>query len=81
MLGTLIKVAITVAPGKKELYPAWQGMQYMQYSTCVTCSMAGQCSSRWITIAIPLFAGRLRGMCSQRIKTAQLNDRRSLQGW
>ena len=31
MLGTLIKVAITVAPGKKELYPAWQGMQYMQY--------------------------------------------------
>jgi len=30
MLGTLIKVARTVAPGKKELYPAWQGMQYMR---------------------------------------------------
>src|ERR1035437_9449926 len=28
MLGTLIKVARTVAPGEKELYPAWQGMQY-----------------------------------------------------
>lgn len=31
-LGTycqLIKVAHTVAPGDKELYPAWQGMQYM----------------------------------------------------
>ena len=31
-LGTycqLIKVAHTVAPGEKELYPAWQGMQYM----------------------------------------------------
>src|ERR1035438_4654153 len=27
MLGTLIKVARTVAPGEKELYPAWQGMQ------------------------------------------------------
>jgi nucleoside-diphosphate-sugar epimerase len=30
MLGTLIKIARTVAPGKKELYPAWQGMQYMR---------------------------------------------------
>ena len=29
MLGALIKVARTVAPGEKELYPAWQGMQYM----------------------------------------------------
>ncbi len=31
-LGTycqLIKVARTVAPGERELYPAWQGMQYM----------------------------------------------------
>jgi hypothetical protein len=30
MLGMLIKVARTVAPGEKELYPAWQGMQYMR---------------------------------------------------
>ena len=30
ILGTLIKVARTVAPGEKELYPAWQGMQYMR---------------------------------------------------
>jgi len=30
MLGTLIKVARTVAPREKELYPAWQGMQYMR---------------------------------------------------
>jgi nucleoside-diphosphate-sugar epimerase len=29
-LGTLIKIARTVAPGEKELYPAWQGMQYMR---------------------------------------------------
>ena len=34
MLGTLAKVARTVAPGGNELYPAWQGMQY-------TCDMFG----------------------------------------
>jgi nucleoside-diphosphate-sugar epimerase len=30
MLGTLIKIVRTIAPGTKELYPAWQGMQYMR---------------------------------------------------
>jgi uncharacterized protein YbjT (DUF2867 family) len=30
LLSTLIKIARTMAPGKKELYPAWQGMQYMR---------------------------------------------------
>jgi nucleoside-diphosphate-sugar epimerase len=30
MLATLIKVARTVAPGERELYPAWQGMEYMR---------------------------------------------------
>jgi nucleoside-diphosphate-sugar epimerase len=30
MLGTLVKVARTVTAGEKELYPAWQGMQYMR---------------------------------------------------
>jgi nucleoside-diphosphate-sugar epimerase len=29
-LGALITVARTVAPGKGQLYPAWQGMQYMR---------------------------------------------------
>ncbi len=29
MLGTLITIARTIAPGEKALYPAWQGMQYM----------------------------------------------------
>jgi nucleoside-diphosphate-sugar epimerase len=29
-LSALIKVAHAVAPGEKELYPAWQGMQYMR---------------------------------------------------
>jgi len=30
MLGALIKVARAIAPGERELYPAWQGMQYMR---------------------------------------------------
>tara|TARA_R100000935_G_scaffold48632_2_gene73334 strand:- start:166 stop:1083 length:918 start_codon:yes stop_codon:yes gene_type:complete len=30
LLSFLIKVARTIAPGKDELYPAWQGMQYMR---------------------------------------------------
>jgi nucleoside-diphosphate-sugar epimerase len=30
MLGTLIKVTRAFVPGEKELYPAWQGMQYMR---------------------------------------------------
>ncbi|MBC7867078.1 MAG: NmrA family NAD(P)-binding protein, partial [Gloeobacteraceae cyanobacterium ES-bin-316] len=29
VLGTIIKIARRLAPGKGELYPAWQGMQYM----------------------------------------------------
>jgi uncharacterized protein YbjT (DUF2867 family) len=30
LLSTIIKIARTIAPGKTELYPAWQGMQYMR---------------------------------------------------
>ncbi len=30
LLGILIKIARTISPGKNELYPAWQGMQYMR---------------------------------------------------
>ncbi len=30
VLGTLIKFVRTVAPGEKEFFPAWQGMQYMR---------------------------------------------------
>jgi nucleoside-diphosphate-sugar epimerase len=29
-LGTLIRIARAVAPREKQLYPAWQGMQYMR---------------------------------------------------
>jgi nucleoside-diphosphate-sugar epimerase len=29
MLGAVIRIARAVAPGERELYPAWQGMQYM----------------------------------------------------
>jgi nucleoside-diphosphate-sugar epimerase len=30
MLSTMIRIARTIAPAEKELYPAWQGMQYMR---------------------------------------------------
>lgn len=30
LLSVLIKIARTLAPGKNDLYPAWQGMQYMR---------------------------------------------------
>ena len=30
LLGMIIKIARTVAPAEKNLYPAWQGMQYMR---------------------------------------------------
>jgi nucleoside-diphosphate-sugar epimerase len=30
LLGVIIRIARTIAPGKGELYPAWQGMQYMR---------------------------------------------------
>jgi nucleoside-diphosphate-sugar epimerase len=30
MLGAMIKIARTIAPAENELYPAWQGMQYMR---------------------------------------------------
>ncbi len=29
LLGVIIKIARTIAPAKNDLYPAWQGMQYM----------------------------------------------------
>ena len=30
LLSAIIKITKTIAPGKSELYPAWQGMQYMR---------------------------------------------------
>jgi nucleoside-diphosphate-sugar epimerase len=30
MLGIFVRIARTVAPGQNQLYPAWQGMQYMR---------------------------------------------------
>lgn len=70
MLGTLIKVARTVAPGEKELYPAWQGMQYMHNM------FAGRAKLEPLdNDAIPVFVERLRGMCSQRVKLASFASR------
>ncbi len=30
LLNAIIKITKTIAPAKNELYPAWQGMQYMR---------------------------------------------------
>ena len=30
LLSAIIKIAKIIAPGKNDLYPAWQGMQYMR---------------------------------------------------
>jgi hypothetical protein len=30
MLGAIIALARTVAPAKRDVFPAWQGMQYMR---------------------------------------------------
>jgi hypothetical protein len=30
LLNLMINIGKTLAPGKTELYPAWQGMQYMR---------------------------------------------------
>lgn len=30
LLGIITNIAKTIAPGKKDLYPAWQGMQYLR---------------------------------------------------
>lgn len=41
LLGLLIKVGRTIAPGKNQLYPAWQGMQYMKNMMDERCPVIG----------------------------------------
>jgi len=74
MLGALIKIARTIAPGKKELYPAWQGMQYMRNMFDGRQKLEPLDNES----LLPVFVGRLRRMCSQRVKPRQLNHRRSI---
>jgi nucleoside-diphosphate-sugar epimerase len=40
LLGIIIKIARKLAPGKNELYPAWQGMQYMRNMIDERCTPA-----------------------------------------
>lgn len=54
LLGTIIKIAKTLAPGKNELYPAWQGMQYMhnmidERSRILNCDNSRFPKIKWIT--------------------------------
>jgi nucleoside-diphosphate-sugar epimerase len=47
LLGIIIKVARKLAPGKKELYPAWQGMQYMRNMIDERCTQAKLDNNRY----------------------------------
>ena len=70
MLGTLIKVARAVAPGENELYPAWQGMQYMRNMFDGRAKLEPLDNDRY-----PGFVGRRCGMCSQRVKDSATQSR------
>jgi nucleoside-diphosphate-sugar epimerase len=47
LLGIIIKVARKLAPGKNELYPAWQGMQYMRNMIDERCTPARLDNNRY----------------------------------
>lgn len=47
LLSFLIRVAKTMAPGKTELYPAWQGMQYMRNMMDKRCPVLGDDNKRY----------------------------------
>jgi uncharacterized protein YbjT (DUF2867 family) len=55
LLSTIIKIARFMAPAKNELYPAWQGMQYMRNmiddrSNLVTIDNNRYPNMRWTTV-------------------------------
>jgi nucleoside-diphosphate-sugar epimerase len=47
LLGIIIKIARKLAPGKNELYPAWQGMQYMHNMIDERCTPAKLDNNRY----------------------------------
>lgn len=47
LLGIIIKIARKLAPGKNELYPAWQGMQYMRNMIDERCTPAKLDNNRY----------------------------------
>jgi uncharacterized protein YbjT (DUF2867 family) len=66
LLGVIIKIARTIAPAKNELYPAWQGMQYMHNmidtrSNMPTLDNNRYPSLRWTTVRDVLTAHQKRG--------------------
>jgi uncharacterized protein YbjT (DUF2867 family) len=50
LLSTIIKIARFVAPAKQELYPAWQGMQYMRNMIDDRASLAAVDTNRYPNI-------------------------------
>ena len=66
LLGVIIQIAKTLAPGKDELYPAWQGMQYMRNMTDKRSDITKLDNDRypamrWTTIRDVLTAHRTAG--------------------
>ncbi len=56
LLGVLIKIARKIAPAKTDLYPAWQGMQYMrnmmdERATLNTVDNNRYADMQWTTVA------------------------------
>jgi hypothetical protein len=50
LLSTIIKIARTIAPGTKELYPAFQGMQYMRNMIDQRASLTSFDNNRYIDL-------------------------------
>jgi nucleoside-diphosphate-sugar epimerase len=50
LLGIIIKIARKLAPGKNELYPAWQGMQYMRNMIDERCTQAKLDNNRYLNM-------------------------------
>ena len=67
LLNVLIRVARTVAPGKNDLYPAWQGMQYMRDMMEGRAKIASYDNNRyqgmrWTTVKDMLSAYQLKNL-------------------
>lgn len=66
LLGFIIKIARTIAPAKNDLYPAWQGMQYMHNMIDTRSDMPMLDNNRyptlrWTTVKDVLTAHQKRG--------------------
>ena len=68
ILSAMIKIARMIAPAEKELYPAWQGMQYMRNMIDDRSDLMKQST----TIAILACIGRQSKICCRLIISARI---------